>query len=379
MKHLYTAILVTALTPFASPSLVVADEVKTSMQSLLEPLRKLQPYLANEEAFTDPENSDEIAKLIQVLRNDFHSLEEIPSRYKTLPGFKENISNVADLLDDSGRRFNEGKRAYAWWRARRIPMDCFSCHATYKVTSTYSNEAVIDSSLDPLDRARFLLATRQFSSAQETLTLVLHDPEYRMYYDEALRSLLLVVTRVAQDPKDGITLFQNIIKTADLPSDDKHTVERWIASLRSWSTSKKVQDRDELSTGEKLILTGSKHGIDFAQDDVALLRGTALVHKAIESGSLSGEQRKKALYLLGFAYAHLPQFFTEGWGEMYLEQCIEEFPNTQEAKWAFAMYKDKVLDDFTGSGGSNLPDEIKLHLEDLRKKAFGEPSLNGKV
>lgn len=349
------------------------------MQGLLEPLQKLQPFLVNEEAFTDPENSDEIANLIHVLRKDFHSLEEIPSRYKKLPGFKENVANVAEILDDSSRRFDEGKRAYAWWRARRIPMDCFTCHATYKVTSAYSNEAIIDSSLNPLDRARFLLATRQFSAAQETLTKVLHDPEYRMYYDEALRSLLLVTTRIAQDPKDGIALFQGILKTSDLPLDDRHTVERWISSLRSWSTSKKIQEKDQLSAGEKLIVAGTKHGIDFTQDDVALLRGTALVHKALESGELSTEQRKQAIYLLGFAYTHLPQFFTEGWGEMYLEQCIEEFPNTQESKWAFAIYKDKVLDDFTGSGGSNLPDEIKLHLEDLRKKAFGEPSLTGKV
>ena len=349
------------------------------MQNLLQPLRQLQPFLVNEDAFTDPDNSEEISKLIQVLRKDFHSIEEIPSRYKTLPGFKENIANVADLLDDSARRFDEGKRGYSWWRIRRIPMDCFTCHATYKVASTYSNDAIIDSSLTPLDRARFLLATRQFAEAQETLTKVLHDPEYRMYYDEALRSLLLVTTRIAQDPRDGIALFQNLLKTTELPSDDKRTVERWIVSLRGWSSAKKVAERDQLPTGEKLILTGSKHGIDFAQDDVALLRGTALIHKALESGELSSEQRRKAIYLLGYAYAHLPQFFTEGWGEMYLEQCIEEFPNTQESKWAFGVYKDKVLDDFTGSGGSNLPDEIKLHLEDLRKKAFGEPSLNGKV
>jgi hypothetical protein len=30
------------------------------------------------------------------------------------------------------------------------------------------------------------------------------------------------------------------------------------------------------------------------------------------------------------------------------------------------------MNDFTGSGGSNIPAEVKLHLEDLRKKAYGE-------
>ena len=58
---------------------------------------------------------------------------------------------------------------------------------------------------------------------------------------------------------------------------------------------------------------------------------------------------------------------------MYLEQCIHEFPNTLESKWAFSIYRESVVNDFTGSGGSHLPDEVKLHLEDLRQQAFGEP------
>jgi hypothetical protein len=37
------------------------------------------------------------------------------------------------------------------------------------------------------------------------------------------------------------------------------------------------------------------------------------------------------------------------------------------------------MDDFTGSGGSKVPDEVKLHLEDLRKKAYGEAEFTPKV
>jgi hypothetical protein len=149
--------------------------------------------------------------------------------------------------------------------------------------------------------------------------------------------------------------------------------------LETWAKAPTVREGSKLATGENLIRSGATRGIDYAQDDVALLRGTALVHESLEAGKLTESQRRKASYLLGYAYSLLPQFFTEGWDELYLEKCIEEFPNSQEAKWAYDIYSDKVMDDFTGSGGSNIPAEVKLHLEDLRKKAYGEGEFAPKV
>lgn len=365
---LFAAILLLIL----PATIIIAEEVQTSMQKLLTPLRTLQPFLADEDKFTDDDNSDEVHKQLVALRRDFHSLERIPTHYTSQPGFQESIKNVAELLDDASRRFDEGRTEYAWWRLQRLPTDCFSCHATYKVSSQYSNAAMIDESLNPLDRARFLMATRQFAEAKNTLTAALADPAYRLYDDQILRSLLLIETRISRDPQESLAMFRGILKSDKLPLDDAHTIERWLKGLEAWSKAQSVAEATKLTAGERLIRAGATRGIDFTRDDVALLRGTALVHESLEAGKLSEAQRRKGIYLLGFAYSHLPHFFTEGWDELYLEKCIEEFPNTQEAKWAYDIYSDKVMDDFTGSGGSNIPAEVKLHLEDLRKKAYGE-------
>jgi hypothetical protein len=251
-------------------------------------------------------------------------------------------------------------------------MDCFSCHATYKVSSEYSNTAMVDESLNPLERARFLMATRQFTEAKKTLLSALDDDAYRLYDDQILRSLLLIETRVSKDPKESLEMFRGILKSGKLPLDDAHTVQLWLKGMEAWSKAPAVREANKLTTGERLIRAGATRGIDFTQDDVALLRGTALVHETLETGNLNESQRRKAIYLLGYAYSQLPQFFTEGWDELYLEKCIKEFPNTQEAKWAYNIYSDKVMNDFAGSGGINIPAEIKLHLEELRKKAYGE-------
>lgn len=379
MKKISTALLIAAVLALSFTTSTRAEDVKSSMRSLVDPLRELQPYIANENKFTDPRNKEKVERLLQTIRKDFHSLAQVPTRYKKLPGFENNLNNVIDLLDDSTRRLNENKSSYAWWRLQSLTADCFACHATYKVTSHYSSNEMIDPSLNPLERSRFLLATRQFSQAQDALLSVLKDPEYRPYYDQTLRSLLLVLTRVSKDPHEGAKVLENVLAQSKLPQDDARTVQRWINGFNEWAKSKPVFPAARVATGEKLIRTGLTHGVDFEQDDVALLRGTALIHDALEAGDISTDDRRKGLYLLGLAYSNLSLFFTEGWGEMYLEQCIEEFPNTKEAQLAYTAYRRKIFDDFTGSSGTHLPDEIKLHLEELRRKAYGEPSFDTKI
>jgi hypothetical protein len=333
----------------------------------------------NQKQFSQSDNHDDVEALLQTLRANFHKLENVPSKYQPLPGFKENINAVADMLDDSSRRFAEGKTAYAWWRLRKLPSECFACHTTYKVSSHYSNQSVIAPSLDPLNKGRFLLATRQFKEAEAAFREVLKDPAYRFNYDEVLRSLLLVSTRVQRAPKEGITMFSDILATSNLPEEDAHEVKRWIAQLTEWAKETTRGKRDPVSYGEKLITMGSASSPSSAPNDVALLRGTALIHDQLEAGTLKAAERPRALYLLGFAYLQVPLFFAEDWAEIYLERCINEFPGSEEAKRSYRAYRDHVLDDYTGTGGTSLPDDIKLHLEGLRAKAYGEPSFGGMV
>jgi hypothetical protein len=374
MNTLRKTILTLGTVALLSSSVALAsDGVRGNMISLLSAFRGIQPYLVDQDRFSDSDNRKQIAELIQDLRKNFHHLEEIPSNYKSLPGFTENVKLVADLLDDSSRRLSEGKVAYAWWRLRKLPTDCFTCHTTYKVSSHYSNKDVVDQSLAPLNRGRFLLATRQFTDAQVAFLEVLKDPEFRFNYDEVLRSLLLITTRINKSPQTGITTFKEILATSKLPEEDAREVQSWIGELTKWSEEKPSEAKNSLAFGEKLITKGVALSPDTIENDVALLRGTAILHEQLEGGALKPAQRSRALYLLGYAYLQLPLFFAEDWSEMYLERCITEFPGTKDAQSAYRAYRDHILDDYTGAGGTNLPAEIRLQLEDLRRKAHGEP------
>jgi hypothetical protein len=370
--------LICAILSIATLRLGLAEEIKSGMNALLAPLSSLEEYIADQDAFSDPRNAKNVSALLQTLRKNFHSLETVPSKYHAFDGFDLALQQVSDILDDSSRRLNEGRSNYAWWRLRTLSSSCFACHATYKVSSSLSAPTAISPNIEPIQQARFMLATRQFTGAVEKLREVIKDPESRFFYDEALRSLLLIETRIEQKPAAAIKLFQEILATAKLSEEDIHQVRIWIEGLKRWKSA--PQDPSALlRDGEQLIVKGATKGIDFARDDVALLRGTALIHQALESGHLSSEQRSRSLYLLGFAYEQVPLYFAESWTEMYLEQCIHEYPGSADAKRAYRTYREHIIDDFTGSGGTDIPDEVALHLEELRKKAFGEPAINGKV
>lgn len=363
----------------AAPSAALGEEVRAGMNNLLVPFRAIQPYIAAQDRFMAQEANDKVAGLINDLRKNFHRLESVPTSYHALPGFDENLLAVADLLDDSSRRFSEGKKSYAWWRLRKLPSDCFTCHATYKVSSRYSNPGIVDDSLDPLNRGRFLLATRQFSEAQGEFLKALQDPTNTMYYNEALRSLLLIATRIDQNPSEGVATLQRALETSKLPEEDAREAHQWIKELRSWANEKATPSRTTVAFAEQLITGGAASTPTHRQNDVSLLRGTAILHQLLEQGALKKELRPQALYLLGFAYTKLPLFFSESWAEMYLERCIKEFPGSANAKRAFAAYRDQTIDDYTGTAGTDIPDEVKLHLEELRKKAYGEADFKGVV
>ena len=356
-----------------------AQDVRQNMDSLLSAFRSIQPYIVDQQKFSEPGNRPRVSNLIQELRTNFHKLDKVPSRYKELPGFSENISLITNLLDDTARRLSEGKSSYAWWRLRKLPSNCFTCHATYKVSSHYTNTDVVDPSLDALNQGRFLLATRQFSAAQSRFLEVLKDPDLRFNYDEALRSLLLIQTRIAKSPREGAELFKEISTNSGIPEENRQEVERWISQLTLWGEEKTAVQPKPLAFAERLILAGTKTTPDASQNDVALLRATAILHDQLDSGSISSAQRSQSLYLLGYAYLKLPLFFAEDWSELYLERCISEFPGSSDAKASYRAYRDHIIDEYSGTAGISLPSDMKLHLEDLRLKAYGEKGLENIV
>lgn len=346
------------------------DEVRKKMDNAYKAYRDLQQYLVDESLFENSRNTASVGTLLKSLHDNFHSVEALDTKYRDEPGFKANVEFLSEILRDSLKRFNEGKKSYAYWRLRHISKSCTSCHTTYNVNLKFEDADL--KNFTQAQKADFYLATRQVEKADAALTAALKEPSSAQLQMEIARKYLLLYTRVKNDPSEASRKLESLLPTLTLGGDEKEEVEGWIRSLKQWATELDGST-PSLSSAESLIRKAMniENPLSDEKDAVTLLRATMGLHTALQKEDLSSSERSEALYLLGYAYSRLPMFFIDEFPEIYLEQCIEEFPGTSDAKRAFRLYKEIVLTDYTGSGGTHLPSEVTMKLLELRDKAYG--------
>lgn len=356
-------------------------QVKAQMHRAFAAYKELQRYLLSEEQFTKPENEETISKLLSDMRGGFRTVGAVPNIYRDEPGFESTLTVINDMLDDAINRFNEGKRGYAFWRLRKSSTYCVTCHTRYEVkVDFYPGESEL-SGLNEFQRAEYYLASRQFEKARSSYLAIAQSGDQRFERDDALRRILMIDTRVHPDPDRTIADFQKLQSNGKFSPAENEEISWWLKSLLRWKNESKGT-LAPVAHAERLIQQGisSYDPLGGRMGEVELLRATALLHQALDQGKkLKPESRRQALYLLGVAYTKLPQFFVDDLPGLFLEQCIREFPNTEDARRAFKLYREVTILEYTGSSGTRVPDDVKLHLDELQALAYGVASFKGQA
>lgn len=357
-----------------------AQDLKPAMSKALEAYRALQPFMVGPQRFENPDNHGVISNQIEILRDNIHTAQSVSSKFTKDPGFTASLSILEEHLDDALKRFNAGKKGYALYRLRSVSANCASCHTTYDAGGRLLG---LDPSLEGmsnLERGEYYIAARQFDKAEMALDSAVREGKSSLYTTEALRKWLVVRIRMNSNPGSTAETLASVVKQAKLPIDEREEIEGWIESLKNWQTQKK-ELANTLESAEKLLRSSlESRGFRLhSVDTVNVLRASAILHNILATQKISGSKRARALLLLGFSYYRLPFFFIDQLPSVYFEQCIEEFPGTSEAKQCYQLHKEKVILDFTGSGGTHIPADVAERLYELYEKAYGVPRFEGKV
>lgn len=376
MRNLKTVLFLILL----SPLIAMCQEVKNEMRSAYMAYRALQSFMVSAELFQDPQNRDRIISLLKKLSSNFHGIDSIPSKYRDLPGFEANLKLVGQTLDDATYRLKEGKGSYAFWRLRGLSSNCTTCHTTYNVTAQFHDDGLDLKGLNDLERAEFLMASRQYDQAETAIDRALRQSSLEIDKLKLLRYLLVITTRIRPDPKSSAEKLRRTLDSIDLSGIDRNELESWIMGLEEWSKDN-ARELGSLVAVEALL----KEGADFnkpaesSASAVKLLRATGALHALLADPKFPLSERSQALYLLGFAYSKLPFFFVDELPEFYLQRSIEESPGSASAQKAYKLYKELVTLGFTGSSGTHIPADISLRLRELYEKANRIPRLDGKI
>lgn len=358
--------------------------VKVAMLEVYQAFKELQPYLQDEEEFVKADSRKTVDRLLETLSQKFHQVKDFDTKYQKAPGFGESVRLVNDMLRDSWQRLREGKSAYSFWRVRTLNRHCMTCHASYGVEINFVDPMQDLHKLSNFEKGEFHLATRQYADAQREFLQAALDDKSRVSNMQALRNWLIIYTRINNSPQQAIKDLESTLAKAKLSRDEQEEAKEWLTSLKTWATQIGSGEKQpaELQTAQNLLKSGLNAGDPFAVQvgTVEVLRASTILHQILNKTPIEAASKSQALYLLGFAYSRLPNFFyIDELPDFFLEQAIEEFPGSSDAKKSFRLLKEITVSGFTGSSGEHVPEEVKLRLQELHDKAYGVVQVDGRI
>ena len=352
--------------------------VKSKMQDAYTAAFDLYTYVWNPEEFQKDENSNHISSLLQKLINDFHRVQKVAPIEAYEPGFRVSLATHREMLSDIKSRFDEGSKSYAHWRLQGLTSNCIACHTRYNAPTDFVGNIPKQAEEDyayQQARAQFLLATRQFSRAEkEFLSLATRASSSTEALD-SLKLWLVVKVRVKSPNEQTAATLSNFIESQRLSDEDEEVVSSWIEDLKSEKLQRDA--KRPLPKQAADLLSNINKSKTLVEDDkklVSTLVASSYLHEALQK-DLSKYEKKRASYLLALAYYHMPIAEFEIYKDLYLEQCIREFPFSKEAKEAYGLYSKLVESESSGSSGINLQEEDEQKLRQLRNLAYGSREL----
>jgi hypothetical protein len=107
---------------------------------------------------------------------------------------------------------------------------------------------------------------------------------------------------------------------------------------------------------------------------VGFLRASGFLYQYLgqnEKTDFTGE----ILYWLALADRRLSNDLFYSLADIYLKDCVREYSKLPIAKKCFDEYKDGILFSYTGSSGTNIPDDVQAELKGLEELITPKPGV----
>lgn len=361
---------------YASTAWPAAEDPRPDMHGLAAEISALQKYLFTDAEFSAPKNEGEIKKSLKSLSDHIDHLGQ--GAFADDPALQVNLNLLRQHMKDAGRAFDTGSKPFARYMLQSSLQMCIACH-TRKKAADFGWPVPADKDAPPMDRADYLFATRQFSKGvAEYEALVEGYPANKMGDFNLRKSLLALAVyyaRVTENPAGGQEYFAKVAKKESLPLYLREELSAWSGEFAAWAKEKRpapktdaalLKRAKEILRGDDLSLL-SGPGRSF---HVRRLRAAGLLQQALESPGGRSPRKAQALLLLGQIYARVSSSLFFRFGEMYLKACITDYPKTSEARSCYVALEGLVMEGYSGSAGTSVPEDEQVELMRLKRLAY---------
>lgn len=370
----------------AEPVQAQSPEWRKKMGELYRVLSELMPDITSDQRFNAPENHRRIEKNAQKLAEFSHGMGQKGGKADDADPSVAMIGGLFQSETDRAyRELKRGNRGYARSILRSVPTFCIGCHTRSGSGPQFDKlPSPSFEGFSPIEKAQFFAATRQFDSALDQFQSIIADPRAaegrQLEWERSVRHALAIAVRVKNDPAQAQTIIDRVIAAPNAPQFMKEDALKWRQTVQDWQK----EGRRETPTEEGLYaeatrllskaLQMQKYPADRAAE-VLYLRLTATVHELLRLYP-NGKHAGEGLLLLGVSYEALRDLDLWSLHEMYYAACIQKVPHTPVAQNCYARLEQSLFVGYSGSGGSSLPEDVRVRLAKLREMAFEKAKIS---
>ncbi len=353
-------------------------EVKNLMHGFYGHLVKLKPYFVAQSDFEKADNHKEILSQFNSLNDEIvaamkYRVFASPAQNIVLESFQTHVSEMKTV-------FESGNKSYAHWMLASSTSLCMSCHTQLPQTTDSKFGAVTDyTGLSPekiFGEAEFNFILRRFDLALKGYLMLIDGYSNKNLtteiLDRSVKRVVSIYARVKRDPAAGALQFEHFYKNKNLPPIVQNNAKEWMEHFNIW----KKEGLDDVSkmSAKQVIDFAYQHIRDAHLDKQVEARDPTVVTNLRVSGVLyeylfqhtKGPETPDILYLLAKTeYALGPTFFFS-LSDLYLKECILNYPKSKIAKQCYKDYEEHVVLSFSGSGGTHLPTDAQNNLRHLK-------------
>lgn len=345
---------------------------RSIMAKIFSSLTTVLPLSMNGKEFSDPKNRD---KILAELRNMRDGTNALVGHTKSLDGSYGFIAkSMSRDIKDIYNWYDKGATSESRYLLQQVSENCISCHMKlpdpgHAPRMDHFFKEVSVSKLSPPEKARLQVALRQFDDALATWEEMFKTwpKPGELFAMDTLPEYLKVVIRVKSDPKRALDTLDSLTKRTDLPKFMAREVHAWKNSLRTLVGEISKQG-DELHRSKKII-RNARRSMEYPMDRTALVDfivASGLLNRFMQGKVIAADNKAEAYYLLGMTESLIGRTTWLSQTDYYLEASVRSAPKSKIALKALDALEQQILMEYSGSGGTNIPDEIEANVEELR-------------
>lgn len=337
-------------------------------------LQDLLPVILDSEKFKDKKNAAVIEKEITNLGEAFKLAGHDPLIKHDL--FAPSYEMIRNNMAEAKTSFANGHKDYSRWLLKETVSVCLDCHTRIPKEHTSSFETgeltINQRQKDPYLLGLSSLIVRRYVDAKNYFLRQIQDQliaKDSSNLIQPFQQILLIEAKIMRDPKGMIAVINDFQTNKDLPATIKDELTEWKKHLEAWKdepalTKAPADDKAiEKFIKNRLIPLQKKSFIDAHKVDMLFASGVLSNYFFIHQDSKIAPDLS---YWLGWIEKRLKREDFLSSGDLFLKQCIRRYPKSKRAKDCLKEYEESIEFDFSGSRGTEIPEDVTKELSELK-------------